>query len=148
MQEAAMTSKVRAITSIALAVVAAVIMVFGLIDPLEGGLALLVATALLIVVRLVSQVPLPKLTWIPLLTAIVLGVTTLALAIFASRPEAADGRVANPLGGGVLVLLWGYRLAVLVAIVGMVVYLVRLIRAVRSPLDAQTAPADRPGDRP
>ena len=143
-----MTSKARAITAIALGVVAAVTMVFGLIDPLEGGLALLVATALLIVVRLVSQVPLPKLTWIPLLTAIVLGVTTLALAIFASRPEAVDGTVGNPLGGGVIVLLWSYRLAVLVALVGTVVYLVRLIRAARTPLDAPPGSAERTGDRP
>lgn len=59
----------------------------GLIDSLEGGLALLGATALLVVVRVLSQMAVPRLAWIPVAVAIALGVTILSLVIFATPPS-------------------------------------------------------------
>lgn len=114
--------------------VASILLVVGLIDPLEGGLALLGAIALLIVVRLLSRVvAIPKLAWIPVAIAAALGVTVMSLAVFATPAAPVDGAVADPLAGGALALLWVYRVAVLIAVAGAVQYLVGLARAVRAP---------------
>lgn len=131
-----MTLKARLISSIVALAVAILLLVAGLIDPLEGGLALLGATALLIVVRLLCRVAVPKLAWIPLALAIALGGTILSLVIFATPPARVDGAaVANPLNIAVIGLLWVYRVAVLCAFAGGVQYLVRLIRTVRTPIE-------------
>ena len=113
-------------------VVAALLLVFGLIDPLEGGIALVAATVILLVVRLTTRVPVPRLLWIPVTVAIALGVSILALVVFSNPPEGTTSAVPNPLNGAVIALLWVYRLAVLVAIAGAVQYLIRLIRAARA----------------
>lgn len=52
------------IIAIVLAVAALPLVVLGLIDPLEGGIALLGAIALGLVAWLLSVVPVPKLAWI------------------------------------------------------------------------------------
>lgn len=113
-------------------VIAALLLVFGLIDPLEGGIALVAATVILLVVRLTTRVPVPRLLWIPVTVAIALGVSILALVVFSNPPEGTTSAVPNPLNGAVIALLWVYRLAVLVAIAGAVQYLIRLIRAARA----------------
>lgn len=125
--------KVRLIIAIAAGVIATLILVVGLIDPLEGGIALLIATALFVAVRLLSSVPMPKLWWIPTVVAIVVGATALAIVIFA-EPQGTVEYAPNPaLDFGVIGMLWAYRAAVLAAIAGAVVYVVRLIRALRAP---------------
>ncbi|SFI58758.1 MULTISPECIES: hypothetical protein [Microbacterium] len=68
-----------------------------------------------------------------------MGATILTLAVFATSAEPVDGTVANPLAGGVVALLWVYRVAVLVAVAGAVEYLVRLVRAVRAPIEPGAA---------
>jgi len=55
-----MSMRVRVITATVLLAVASLLLVVGLIDPLEGGLGLLAATVLLIVVRLLSKVTNPE----------------------------------------------------------------------------------------
>ena len=140
-----MSGRVRRVSAIVVLLVAGLLLVVGLIDPLEGGLALLGAVALLIAVRVLSQTAVPKLAWIPVPVALALGATILSLVIFARPPEPVDGAVANPLNSGVIGLLWVYRVAVLVAVAGAIQYLVRLIRAVRTPIaPAYDGPAPRP----
>jgi hypothetical protein len=126
------TVRTRLLIGTVVGVIAALLLVFGLINPLEGGIALLAATLVLVVVRLVSRVPVPKLAWISVTVAIALGVTVLSIVIFWNPPQTTDGKVPNPFNPAVIGLLWAYRLAVLVAIAGAVQYVVRLIRAVRA----------------
>jgi hypothetical protein len=123
--------RTRLISAIILAIIAIPVLVLGLIDPLEGGIALLVAVALVVVARLLSRVPVPKLTWIPMAAAIAIGALVLSLVIFANPSAQGDGSVPSPANATVIALLWTYRVAVLVSIAGAVVHVVRLIRAVR-----------------
>lgn len=125
--------RTRLIIAIALAVVAVPFVFLGLIDPLEGGIALLAAIALGVVARLLSRVPFPKLTWIPMVTAVAIGVITLGLAILPAPVETAQGVGRGGLWLPIIVLLWTYRIAVVVALVGAVAYVVRLIRTARAP---------------
>jgi hypothetical protein len=53
----------RLVVSLILGIIALPVIFVGLIDPLEGGLALLVAVGLGVAVRLLSGVPLPRLAW-------------------------------------------------------------------------------------
>ena len=143
-----MTGNARSFVAIAVLVGATLLLVLGLIDPLEGGLALLGATVLLILVRLLSKVTVPKLVWIPVTLALALGATILSLVIFAVPPTPVDGAVANPLNGGVIGMLWVYRVVVLVAVVGAVQYFVRLFRARRTPVEPVTTPIDVAAEGP
>lgn len=124
--------KARQIIAIVLAVIAVPVVFIGLVDPLEGGIALLVAVALMVAVRLLSGVPVPKVTWIPMSAAIALGVLILSIVIFANPGSAGGGDVPNPMNGAVIGLLWAYRAIVLAALVGVVVYVIRLIRSLRA----------------
>lgn len=133
--------KARQITAIVFAVIAVPVMFFGLIDPLEGGIALLVAVTLVVAVRLLSGMPVPKVTWIPMSAAIALGVLILSIVIFANPGSAGGGDVPNPMNGAVIGLLWAYRAIVLVALAGVVVYVVRLIRVLRAADEPQKSVA-------
>ena len=71
----------RLIAGLVLGVLALPIVFLGLIDPLEGGLALLLALTIGVVVRLLSGVPVPRLAWISMVATLAIGVLALALAI-------------------------------------------------------------------
>lgn len=120
-----------------LAAVLAVLMVptlaLGLLDPVEGGLALLAAIVLGVAVRTLSRVPVPRLAWVSALVAVALGAAAILVAVTTRPAPDASGRVTSPLSGGLLVLVWGYELAALVTLVGGVLYVVRVIRHVRHP---------------
>lgn len=124
----------RLIASLILGIIALPVLFVGLIDPLEGGIALLVALGLGAAVRLLSGVPVPRLAWISMLVTIGVGILALALAI-AGMPTGSmqevgpEATAPNPLSAGVRILVWVYRLGVLVAFIGGVVYLVRIVRA-------------------
>ena len=127
----------RLIASLILGIITLPVVFVGLIDPLEGGIALLVALGLGVGVRLLSAVPLPRLTWISMLTTIGVGILALVLARLQMPSEAAqevgpEATAPNPLSAGVRLLVWVYRLGVLVVLVGGVVYLVRMGRALRA----------------
>ena len=127
----------RLIASLILGIITLPVLFLGLIDPLEGGIALLVTTGLGLAVRLLSGVPLPRLTWISMLATIGVGILALVLA-FVQMPSDAvqevgpEATAPNPLSAGVRLLVWVYRLGVLVVLVGGVVYLVRIGRALRT----------------
>ena len=129
--------RTRLIASLILGIVTLPVLFLGLIDPLEGGIALLVATGLGAVVRLLSGVPLPRLAWIASLATIGVGVLALLLAMAGMPAETAqevgpEATAPNPLNAGVRLLVWAYRLGVLVVLIAAVVYLVRIGRALRA----------------
>lgn len=138
--------KARLITGAVIAAIATVVLVFGLIDPLEGGIALLAATLMIVAVRLISRMPVPQLAWISVTVAFALAVTVLILVTLPNPPGGGGGTVINPVSGGAVVLMWVYRVAVAIAVAGEVVYVVRLVRAIRGIRTLPTAP-DRPGLR-
>lgn len=126
----------RLIASLILGIITLPVIFVGLIDPLEGGLALLVGVGLGVAVRLLSGVPLPRLVWISMLATLGVGILVLALVIFAVPSETVqevgpDVTAPNPLNAGARILLWVYRLGVLVVFAGGVVYLVRVAQALR-----------------
>lgn len=128
----------RLIVSLILGILTLPVLFFGLIDPLEGGIALLVGVGLGVGVRLLSGVPVPRLTWIAMLATIGVGVLALVLAVIGMPTEAVqevgpEATAPNPLNAGVRMLVWVYRLGVLVVLMGAVVYLVRIGRALRAP---------------
>jgi hypothetical protein len=129
-----MTLRARLVSAIVVLAIAVLLLVLALIDPLEGGIALLVGIVLLVVVLSLSRVAVPKLLWISVALAVALGATILSLVIFATPAAPVDGAVANPLNGSVIGLLWVYRVAVLCAVAGAVQYLVRLVRTARAPV--------------
>jgi len=123
--------RIRHIAAGVVAAMALPVLALGLIDPLEGGMALLVAGALVLGTWLISRVPVPRLEWIAWLVAIVVGVLTIALAVTLPEESRSTGE------GGLLSLspwliagLVSYETAVLATIAGGVQYVVRLIRAV------------------
>lgn len=126
----------RLITSLILGIVALPVIFIGLVDPLEGGIALLVAVGLGVGVRLLSGVPLPRLLWIAMVTTVGVGILALVLAVIAMPTETVqevgpEVTAPNPLNAGVRILLWVYRLGVLVVLAGGVFYLVRIAQALR-----------------
>ena len=127
----------RLIASLILGIVTLPVLFVGLVDPLEGGIALLIALGLGVGVRLLSAVPLPRLTWISMLATIGVGILALVLAFVQMPSEAVqevgpEATAPNPLSAGVRLLVWVYRLGVLIVLVGGVVYLVRIGRALRT----------------
>jgi hypothetical protein len=125
--------RTRRIIAIVLAIIALPVLVVGLIDPLEGGLALLAGIALGVAVWALSRVPLPKLLWISLIATVALGALTLGLALVLAPQESGPGAGGNPIAGGLIVLLWAWRAGVVVVLAGAILYVVRLFRSLREP---------------
>lgn len=137
----------RLIASLILGIITLPVIFVGLIDPLEGGLALLVGVGLGVAVRLLSGVPLPRLAWISMLATLGVGILVLALVIFAVPSETVqevgpDVTAPNPLNAGARILLWVYRLGVLVVFAGGVVYLVRIAQALRVTVKSESKEVD------
>jgi hypothetical protein len=130
----------RLITAAVSAAIAAVVLVVGLTDPLEGGIAVLAAVAMIVAVRLISRMPVPQLAWISIAVALALAVTVLILVALPNPPEGDGGTVINPVSAGAVVLMWVYRVVVAIAIAGEVVYVLRLVRAIRALRDVSDPP--------
>jgi ribose/xylose/arabinose/galactoside ABC-type transport system permease subunit len=138
----------RLIISLIIGVVALPVVFIALIDPLEGGLALLLALPLGLGVRLLSGVPVPRWTWVPCVATLAVGILALALAIAGMPGEQEQGTgpdvtAPNPLGVGVRALIWVYRLGVLAVLGGAVLYLVRIVQALRATGNAQPGELSR-----
>lgn len=103
----------------------AIPMVFlGLIDPLEGGLALVLALVIyLAAFSLAGHGPI-KLLWIPFVSAVGIGAAVLVLAIFGTN-RVGEHAPFIPLSIG----NWIYRLAVLVALAGAVLTAVKALKS-------------------
>ena len=125
--------RTRRIIAIVLAFLTLPLLVFGLIDPLEGGIVLLGAIVLGVVVWALARVPLPRLLWMPLIVTVALGALTLGLAFVLAPQESGPGAGGNPIAGALVGLLWLWRAGVLVVLAGGIVYLVRLFKSLREP---------------
>ena len=134
--------RLRLITSLILGIVTLPVIFVGLIDPLEGGLALLLALGLGVAVRLLSGVPVPRLLWIAMVATLGVGVLVLALVIGGEASEAVrevgpEVPAPNPLNLGARILLWVYRIGVLVVLIWAIVYVVRIAQALRASSQAE-----------
>ena len=108
--------KFRIVAGKSLLVLAAPVVLLGLIDPLEGGLALIVATLIYaLAFWLLKKAP-SRWLWIPFLATLAIGGGTILLAVFENR----EGEF-GPLPPPVIIGLWLYRVAVLAALVGALV---------------------------
>ncbi len=125
--------RARSIIAIVVAVAALPLVVLGLIDPLEGGIALLGAIALGLITLLLSRVPVPALAWIAAAATVAIGAITVAIAIagMPNDPQPAADTMTSPLRGLLLALNWVWRVGVLVTLAGAVLYLVRLFQGLR-----------------
>lgn len=101
-------------------------LVLSLIDPLEGGMALLVAGVMLTMTRLIGNVPLPRLTWVAWVTAAVCGAVALAGAVI--RWNELGGMGPEGMPWWIVVPLIAYEVAAVLTIVGGGWYVVRHIR--------------------
>ena len=127
----------RRITGMVLAVVAMPLLFLGLIDPLEGGIALGLGALFGLGAWLVSRVPVPKFTWISLAVSAGIGVLTLLAALLLRDPVMVDSATGeatatNPFATVpvAIVLLWLYRLSIVVTLAGGILYVVRIVRAI------------------
>lgn len=99
-----------------LTILALPVVSLGLVDPLEGGLALIVATLIYVLAFWLLKKAPSRWLWIPFLATLVIGGGTILLAVFEDR----EGQF-GPLPPPVIVGLWLYRVAVLAALVGALV---------------------------
>jgi hypothetical protein len=124
--------RTRRIVAIVLAFVAVPVLVFGLIDPLEGGIALLIATAIGVVVWTLARVPLPMLLWMSLIATAAIGALALGIAILTLDEATGPGPATGPVVL-VVALVWVWRVGMLLVLMGAVLYIVRLFRSLRQP---------------
>ena len=125
--------RTRRVIAIVLAFVALPLVLFGLIDPLEGGISLLVAILLGVAIWALARVPVPRLLWISLIATVALGVLTLGMAALSIEEATGTGTATNPILP-VVALLWLWRIGVLVVLAGAVVYIVRIFRSLHRPV--------------
>lgn len=138
----------RLILRLIIGLVALPVVSIALIDPLEGGIALLLALLVGLGVRLLSGVPVPRWTWVSCAATLAVGILALALAIAGMPGEqkqetGPDVTAPNPVGVGVRALIWVYRLGVLAVLGGAVLYLVRIVQALRATGNAQPGELSR-----
>lgn len=95
----------------------------GLIDPLEGGLALIAATLVYLAAHLLLKQAPAKILWIPMLATLVIGGITIVFALTQDRTGAT-----SPMNIQLIVGMWLYRAAVVAALVGGLVTAIRSLR--------------------
>ena len=71
---------VRHIIGLVLTVLTLPLFLLGLIDPLEGGVAMLAVGGLVLITWLVSRIPVPRLEWIAWTATTALAIVTVAIA--------------------------------------------------------------------
>ena len=120
----------RHVIGLVLAVLTVPLVLLGLIDPLEGGVAMLVAGALVLLTWLVSRIPVPRLEWIAWTATTSLAVVTVAVASVLWNQGITQTQ-------GLAWWMWGligvYTVGVLATIAGNVQYIVRHVRTLRHP---------------
>jgi uncharacterized membrane protein YjjP (DUF1212 family) len=120
----------RRIVGAAIACVMVLVLVPGLIDPLEGGVALLLGGILAGLAWLIGRTPLPRLGWISWSAAVGVGVLAIAIAI-ATDPGTRAQEGLTGLPPILILLLAGYEAAVLLTIAGGVRYAIACIQGAR-----------------
>ena len=131
--------KSRVQISIALAVLSLPLLGVGLLDPLEGLPALMLGLAALIVARILSNLRVPKLAWIPLLLTIsLLATALLVVGLDLQRAQSTSfstnrilTKVGNAFSGPAGWLLWASRISLITMLLGLGLYARNLVRALR-----------------
>ena len=126
--------RARLVVGLVLAILDLPILFVGLIDPLEGGIALIFGLIIGVVVWAVTRVPVPRFTWISLAATMLVGALTLILVLTLPPLETNEG-VMNPVVGylPVSALNWVWRIGVLVTLGGAIWYVSRIVHAMRAP---------------
>jgi hypothetical protein len=121
--------RTRRIFACVLAGITVLVLLAGLIDPVEGGIALLVAGGLVLVTWALSRLPVPRLEWMSWIAAVVIGAVTIGVALLYPEDQrpAAEGLLALP--GVLIALVLVYEAAVLSTIGGGVLHVVRLVQS-------------------
>ena len=135
--------RARQVIGLVLVIIALPLVVIGLIDPLEGGIALLADLLLGLVAWLVSRVPVPTFTWISLAATLAFGALTLVLALTLPPVEMGPDMAANPVMGRwyLAALNWVWRIGVLVTFAGGIWYVVRIVQSLGQPADPHAQPS-------
>lgn len=107
------------------------------IDPLEGGVAMALATGISGFAWIIGRVPLPKFTWISATAGLALMVIFWVIYISEIPADPSEATTFVP-STFLLSLLWIYRVAAVAFISGAVFYLVVQFTALRA--------AGQPGD--
>jgi len=129
--------RARQVIGLVLVIIALPLVVVGLIDPLEGGIALLAGLLLGLIAWLVSRVPVPTFTWISLAATIAVGALTLILAVTLPPIEMGPDMAANPVTGRwyLATMNWVWRLGVLACFAGAIWYLAKIVQALGRPTE-------------
>lgn len=129
--------RARQVIGLALVIAALPLVFIGLIDPLEGGIALVAGLLLGLVAWLVSRVPVPRFTWISLAATLAFGALTLVLALTLPPVEMGPDTVGNPVVGRwyLAAMNWVWRIGVLVTFAGGIWYVVRIVQSLGRPGD-------------
>ncbi|MFM1992921.1 MAG: hypothetical protein RL600_749 [Actinomycetota bacterium] len=117
-------SRARKFLARALLIAALPLVFLGLIDPLEGGVALVFALATLTAAYLFAGYKPNKTLWIPFLLAIVVGAITLLFAILG-----LDRGNNRPSMIPLIAMVWVYRVIVLATLIGLVLEVIRAFKA-------------------
>jgi drug/metabolite transporter (DMT)-like permease len=127
-------SHTRVVIGIVLAVLTVPLLILGLMDPMEGGLAMLLAGALIVATRYVSQVHVPRLEWVAWAATAIVGVAAVIAGTLLW--QAGITGPGLPIPWWVWVLIGAYEIGVVATLAGGVQYLVRLVGTVRHPRNA------------
>ncbi|PTW91387.1 hypothetical protein C8A06_1109 [Microbacteriaceae bacterium MWH-Ta3] len=124
-----MTSR-RLLAAVILQFLAIVIALFSLLDPLEGGFALVVFAGVMWAIWALSRVRIPRLQWVSLVVAVACAVTILLVfAVGVGGPQGVSAQ--NPLSEGIRAFVWVYRAAAFAMVAGAAQYLGALVAAYR-----------------
>lgn len=119
----------RHIVGLILTILTIPFLLLGLIDPMEGGLAMLVAGLLVLATWLVSRITVPRLEWIAWAATAVVGAA--AVTVGTLLWQAGVTGPGRPIPWWVWVLIGAYEAGVLTTLAGGVQYLVRHVRVLR-----------------
>ncbi len=124
--------RTRRIIACVVATATVLVLLPGLIDPVEGGLALLAAGVLILVTRAVGRMSVPRLEWISWLAAVAVGAIAIGVALLYPEAERPGGEGLFALPPVLIALVLVYEAAVLSTIGGAVLYVVRIARSLGS----------------
>lgn len=120
----------RRVVGLVLSILTVPVLALGIFDPMEGGLAMLVAGALILATWLVSRVPVPRLEWIGWVATVGIGAVAIGFAVVLW-----NAGITGPGGTGMpwwlVALLIGYEVGVVVTFAGGISNVIRHARSVR-----------------
>lgn len=119
----------RHVIGLVLGILTIPVLALGIFDPLEGGMAMLMAGAIIVATWLISRVPVPRLEWVAWVATAALSGTALTSAVLLRTAEVTGPGLGIP--WWLVALIAGYELGVVVTFAGGVWYVVRLLRVVR-----------------